>query len=119
MFVTVQSKTIQVTQALRAFAERQLEKLFKTTNQVGQVSVFLEQVSKKKNDMKSAVARVKVSLPGKDVVVERHARDLYEAISDVSDRAHRAVRKMKERRLDLKRLARASKQDAEYLPAWN
>jgi ribosome-associated translation inhibitor RaiA len=101
------------------FAERQLAKLLKPTHDVGQVSVFLEQISRKKNDVKAAVARVKISLPGKDVVVERHARDLYEAIAAVSDRALRSVTKMKERRLDLKRLARAQRQEAEYLPAWN
>jgi putative sigma-54 modulation protein len=113
MQITVQSKTIPVTDALRAFAERHLGKLLKSSSRVGHVTVFLEKVAKKKNDVQAAIARVKIDLPGREVVVERRSWDLYDAISQVSDRAQRAVRKLKERRQTLKRSLRG---EAEYLP---
>ncbi len=103
MQILVQSKTLSITAALRAFIERQARKLSRRGERVQAVTVFVETVGKKKNDVQSAIAKMKVSLPGRDLMVERRAQDLYEAVIDVTARAARQIRKTKERRIQFKR----------------
>ena len=106
MRVLIQSKTLQVTEAMRAFIERQAAKILRRQPRINSITVFLESVGKKKNDMQSAIARMKVVIPGKDIVVERRARDMYEAIVDVTTRAKEGLSRFKERRLTSKRSPR-------------
>lgn len=103
MVVIVTSKTLHVTQALREMAERQAQKLYRLGKQIIRVRVSLEAVAKKKNDIHSTIVQYHVELPGKDVVVKRRARDMYEALVDAASSASRQVRKMKEKRMTFKR----------------
>ena len=99
MYVFIHSKTIAVTAALRAFAERQARKLVKKGRKIEVVNVFVETIGRKKNDLQSAVAKMQVSIPGKDVIVERRSADLYQALMDVTNSASRQLGKVKDRRL--------------------
>jgi len=103
MVVIVTSKTLHVTQALREMAERQAQKLYRLGKRIIRVRVSLEAVTKKKNDTHSTVVQYHVELPGKDVVVRRKARDMYEALVDAASSAARQVRKAKEKQATFKR----------------
>ena len=98
MNVIVHSKTIKLTKAIRVFCQEQCEKLFGKGSHISQVSVFLEDISRKKSSSKRASAKIKISIPGKDVVIRRQAHDLYKAIVDVTRRAQRQLRKSKEKK---------------------
>jgi ribosomal subunit interface protein len=98
MKVLVQAKNIAVTPAIAQAVTRQAQKLGRLSHKIRKVSAFLEIVERKKNDYQSAKVLLKVDWPGKDLVIERTAFDLYEAIVDASERACRAVRKAKEKR---------------------
>jgi ribosomal subunit interface protein len=104
MKILIQSKTLAVTEAMRSFIERQTRRLFRKSQRVGQVTIYLETLSKrKKHDVQSACAKFQVHLPGRDIVVERRAVDLYQAIADASASAARRLRKFKEKRIGVHR----------------
>ncbi len=116
MDVIVTSKTLQVTQALRSMAIRQAQKLYRLGKRILRVRVSLEAVARKKNDSTATVVQYHVELPGKDVVVRRRARDMYEALVDAASSAARQVQKVKERRLTFKRGYRSSFEELGILP---
>jgi ribosomal subunit interface protein len=99
MNVIVHSKTMVITEAIRSFVVRQSRKLIQRGRKVGQVVVFLENIQRKKNDVTSATAKFLIDLPGKNVVVQERAQDLYLAINNAAHRAGRQLGKVKERRL--------------------
>lgn len=99
MRIFIQSKTLAVTEAIAAFTTRHLKRLEKRNSSIEAVTVFLDAVARKKNDVTASIARIRVSLPGKDVVVERRATNLYDAIVDASQRIAERVRASRERRL--------------------
>ncbi len=100
MHVIVQSKTLPITRALRAFVDHQASKLERLAN-ITKLSVFLEKVGKKNNDPSAATVQYLIEIPGKKaLVVRRRAVDMYEAIVDATQRAMRRVRKVKERQLN-------------------
>jgi ribosomal subunit interface protein len=98
MNVIVQSKTLVVTEAIRSFATQQAHRLLRKGRKIGQVTVFLELIKRKKNDMSAATAKFYVDLPGKNIFVQERASDLYLAISQASKRVTRRIGKVKEKR---------------------
>lgn len=98
MKVLVQAKNKVVSPAIAEVIRRQTEKLNRLSHKIHQVSVFMEVVKRKKNDYQAAKVMLKVHWPGKDLVIQRSAFDLYDAIIDAGERACRAVRKAKEKR---------------------
>lgn len=103
MQVIVQTKTLPVTQALRAFVERQSQKLTKLGLKINKIVVYLENVARKTSDPHRSEVRYRVEIPGKDVVVEKKGNDLYAVISDASLRVARQLGKLKERHLHAQR----------------
>jgi ribosomal subunit interface protein len=99
MNVIVQSKTMVITEAMRAFVLRQARKLFQRRQRITQVVVFLENVRRKKNDTTAATAKFFIDIPGKNLVVQERAHDVYLAISNAAKATMRRLRKTKERRL--------------------
>jgi ribosomal subunit interface protein len=99
MNVIVQSKTLVVTEAIRSFVRRQVLRLNRRGQKIGQITVFLENVSKKKNDIQSASAKILIDLPGKNIVVQQKAKDLYMAISEAARSATQQVNRAKQKRL--------------------
>lgn len=106
MTVIVESKKMKVTQAIRIFAEKQAEKLKKLEKGVSQVRIYLESVAKKKSDVHSNIVTYYISIPGKNLVVKKHAVDMYAAIVDATEGAVRKLRKVNEKRMTQKRQAR-------------
>lgn len=99
MQVIVQTKTLPVTQALRAFVERQSQRLTKMGLKINKIVVYLENVARKTSDPHRSEVRYRVEIPGKDVVVEKKGNDLYAAITDASLRVARQLSKLKEKHL--------------------
>jgi len=99
MNVIVQSKTLVVTAAIRSFVRRQVMRLNRRGEKISQVTVFLENVSKKKNDLRSASAKILIDLPGKNIIVQEKAKDVYFAISEAARAATLQMSKVKARRL--------------------
>jgi len=108
MTVIVESKKMKVTEAIRMFAQKQAQKLTKISAGVSEVRIYLESVTKKKSDERANMVTYCVSVPGKDIVVKKHAVDMYAAIVDATKGAVRKLRKSHEKRTSLKRGIKAS-----------
>lgn len=106
MTVIVESKKMKVTQAIRVFAEQQAEKLKKLEKGVSQVRIYIEKVANKKSDTFSNLVTYHIAIPGKDIIVKKHATDMYAAIVDATEGAVRKLRKVSEKRMTMKRKAR-------------
>lgn len=99
MQVIVQSKTVEVTEALRGFIHKQLSRLLKNSERITTTTVFLETVKRKKNDTTAMRVKICIDLPSAPFCVEREGTDLYQVVVDAAHRAQRYVRKKKEKRL--------------------
>jgi ribosomal subunit interface protein len=106
MNVIVQSKTLVVTDAIRDFVTRQAKKISRKGQKISQIHVFLDLIARKKNDAHSATVRFLVDLPGKNIVVQERAQDLYLAIGEAAKRTMRQLNKKKIKKMNrLGRLA--------------
>lgn len=103
MNVTVQSKTLEVTDALRAFCEKHARKVDRFGRKISSVNIYIENVKRKKNDPTSASVQYSVKLPGSILVVKRTAVDMYDAVIDATNGIMRQIRKCKEKRISKKR----------------
>lgn len=106
MTFIVQSKTLPVTEAMRKFAEAQAQKILKTGQRVEKITLFLETVKRRKNDVTAMTAKFHIDIPGKNIVIARRARDIYVAIVDAANRSTRYLLRHKEKRASAKRLSR-------------
>ena len=100
MGILIHSKSLAITKGLRNFIASQVKKLDKFKQQrIENVQVFIDSVKTRRGKMVEAVrVKVRVALPGKDIIVNSKAHDLYLAISQALKDAQRAVRKRKEKR---------------------
>lgn len=99
MNVLVHSKSLPVTESIRAFATQQVRKIMKFSQPVKEIRIFLDNVRTSQGVNQEAKVKVKIALPGKDVFVSSRAKDLYFAMTQAIEDGARAVRKTKERRL--------------------
>jgi ribosomal subunit interface protein len=103
MRILIASKTLEITKAMRDFANDQARKLDKFGQRISKVQVFLERrVAKSKRD-RNALVKYVVSLPGKTLVIKCKAADMYDAIIDATNKVMRQTRKFKEKRLTKQR----------------
>lgn len=103
MNVSVQSKTLEITEAMRNFCHKQAKKLNRLGRRISNINIYIENNKKKKNDPGAASVKYSVSLPGKVVVVKRRAVNMYDAVVDATNSALRQVRKRKEKRITKQR----------------
>jgi putative sigma-54 modulation protein len=103
MNVVVQSKTLEITDALRAFCHKQASKVSRFGKKISSVSIYIENVKRKKNDPRSASVKYSVTIPGAVLVVQRTATNMYEAVVDATNGITRQMRKTKEKRITKKR----------------
>jgi len=103
MNISVQSKTLEITEAMRGFCYQQAKKLNRLGRRISSINIYIENIKKKKNDPGSASVKYSVSLPGKQVVVRRRAANMYDAIVDATNSVLRQVRKRKEKRISKQR----------------
>ncbi len=93
MQVTIDSKNITVTTALRQFTQKQARKLTKVYHKIDLSRFFLDHLKKKQNDPLANNVTLKVEVPGKSILVKEHAVDMYEAIRRAVDTALRHLTK--------------------------
>ena len=100
MAILIHSKTLQVTRGMRRFVTQQAGRLLKFPGQrIEDVHVFIDSIKLRRGKMtQDARVKVKVSLPGKDVIVTSKAHDLYLAILTALKDAKRIIRKRKEKK---------------------
>lgn len=103
MNVIVQSKTLEITDALRAFCEKQASKVSRFGRKISSITIHIENISRKKNDPTAASVQYSVDIPGRVLVVKRTAVNLYDAVVDATNGIMRQVRKTKEKRITKKR----------------
>lgn len=100
MNILVHSKSMRITDAMREFVIKQVNKLGKFSHKVKSVNVFLETAKNKAGIEQEAVAKVQVMIPGKDVMTKSKASDLYLAVSEAITDASLSLRKRKEKWMD-------------------
>ena len=104
MKISIQAKDMDITKAIRQFA---IEKVGKVIKKFGKkvigVRVYLEHIARKKNDPRASKAKVKIEIPGEDVIVEGQSNDAYQAISKAVNAASRSLRKIKGKELAKRR----------------
>ncbi len=93
MKITVSSKNFEVTDGMRQHVQTQADKVYRLSDKVSQIKVFLESVVRKHNDPQANSATVVVEVPGKDTAVTKSAVDMYEAINQAFSTASRHLRK--------------------------
>ncbi len=99
MKIFVQAKDIKITQGIKNFVEdavvRNVARLGK---KVMSVKVYLENVTRKKNDPHGAKAKVEIDMPGEKIVVEGKSFEPYQAITKAIKVGTRRLRKIKEKK---------------------
>ncbi|NCN06848.1 MAG: ribosome-associated translation inhibitor RaiA [Candidatus Pacebacteria bacterium] len=103
MTVIVESKRMKVTKALRSFIEKQTRKIVKLNKNAKNVRVHLETIEKKSNDPLSNVVTFLVEIPGRNIVIKKHAVNMYDAIVAATESAARQLRKRYEKRKTVQR----------------
>lgn len=108
MQILVEGKNLAVTDAIKRHATRQAQKVLKLHKSVTAIRIFLETLQRKTNDPKANTVTYEIDIPGQDVVVRSHARDMYEAIVKATDAAQRKLRKFAEKQRDAVQKPRAA-----------
>lgn len=103
MTVIVESKRMKVTKALRSFIEKQTRKIVKLNKNAKNVRVHLDTIEKKSNDPLSNVVTFLVEIPGRNIVIKKHAVNMYDAIVAATESAARQLRKRYEKRKTVQR----------------
>jgi putative sigma-54 modulation protein len=96
MDIIVRGKQLKVTSAIRDYAISKLSKSEKFFETIIKMSVELD-VKKIRNKDVAHHAKVIISLPGKDEILEESDPDLYTAIDKISDKVNRQLKKRHEK----------------------
>jgi len=104
MQVIVESKNLTVTEALRLHILKQAKKIERLKKPISAVRVYLENIAKKSNDPKANGVTIHVEMLGKkDITIQKHAVDMYEAIVQAVEGAASHIRKEAEKQLTKQR----------------
>lgn len=98
MNVIVQAQTLDLTQALHAFARQQLAKLSKFSDKITAVRMTIDQLVKSQQSGQLMEVKIHIQLAGlPDIIIKERGADMYHLITKAVSRAIRHVRKAKER----------------------
>ncbi len=101
MKIYVQGKDMEITAGIRQFVRKKVKRyVAKFGQKVLTVRVYLENIARKKSDPTASRAKVKLEIPGEDIVVEEESHEMYQAIAQAIKSAARQLRKLKDKRLD-------------------
>ena len=100
MTTTIQASGIDMTDALRQYAEEKIGTLEKFFPGIVKIDIDMGMDSQHHQKGKVYYAEVNVSIPGKVVRVMKEAEDLYKAIDKVKDHLKVELQKMKEKMRD-------------------
>ncbi|MBD3251426.1 ribosome-associated translation inhibitor RaiA [Candidatus Uhrbacteria bacterium] len=85
MFIDIQPKELDLTDAMRAYAEDKMNMLGKYYDHIEEIKCELGSISQKHNQGRVYVCTGHLFVPGKDFYVEKKEEDLYKAIDKVKD----------------------------------
>lgn len=85
MTITIRATGMELTDAIRQYAEEKFEKLTKYFNNIQKVDIDVGMRTHRHQQGNIYFAEVNVSVPNKLVRIERDAEDLYKAIDKVKD----------------------------------
>ena len=97
MDIRIQSLQFDADQKLLDFIEKKLEKLPKFYDEIVRVEVFLSLLP----DYENKQVKIRVDIPGNDLVVERHSNKFEDALVDCVDVLKDLLVKVKEKRHNL------------------
>ncbi len=102
MHITIHGKNIEITEALRSYAEKKLTKLAKYLDTIIEIHVTMH-VDKTKDKDRQHVVEVTVHSGGRTMRATEESSDLYAAIDLVYEKLEKQARKEKDKRRDLAR----------------
>ena len=113
LHVIVQGKHMQVTPALRAYAEEKLGRIVRYFDQVHDAQVVLS-VERRRGDLGKAQV-VEVTVHGDGVVLrgEEASADMYASIDLVAEKLKKQIEKYRSKFIDRRRLAESRKKTAQ------
>jgi putative sigma-54 modulation protein len=97
MQVNIQSKDIDLTDSIRAYAEEKMTVLEKYYDHCERIDCELEMDSNHHNQGQIYVCKGHLFVPGKDFFVERSEEDLYKAIDKVQSHLREMLIEWKEK----------------------
>jgi putative sigma-54 modulation protein len=100
MQVNIQSKDIEMTDAIRSYAQEKMAVLEKYCDRCERIDCELEMDSNHHNQGDIYVCKGHLFVPGKDFFVEKREEDLYKAIDKVQGHLKEALIEWKEKRRD-------------------
>src|SRR4029077_12006 len=98
MQLQVKGKNLDVTDSMRSYVERKLQKLDRRVHDLTEVEIELA-VERNPSIADSQVAEATVHLKGRTLRARESARDMKAAIDELSDKLTRQVRDLHEKRV--------------------
>lgn len=98
MQINIKATNIEMTDAIREYAESKVKSLEKFFDQVADVNIDVGMESHHHNKGKVYYAEVNMIVPGKLIRVRKNAVNLYKAIDKVKDHLKVELQGMKEKR---------------------
>jgi ribosome hibernation promoting factor len=99
MQLDVKGKNVEVTDSIRSYVERKLQKLDRRVHELTHVEIELA-VERNPSIAESQVAEATVHLKGHTLRARESARDMKAAIDQLSDKLVRQVRDLHDKRVD-------------------
>lgn len=99
MKIIISGKQLEMTEAIKNYAESKISKIKKYIENITETNVTLS-VENTKSEGKIYIASATSFAPQKTIVVKVQNQDLYAAIDELSDSLERQVRKYKEKMKD-------------------
>jgi putative sigma-54 modulation protein len=98
MQLHVKGKNLEVNDSMRSYVERRLQKLDRRVHELTEVEIELA-VERNPSIAESQVAEATVHLKGRTLRARESARDMKEAIDELSDKLTRQVRDLHDKRV--------------------
>jgi putative sigma-54 modulation protein len=99
MQLHVKGKNLEVSDSIRSYVERKLQKLDRRVHELTEVEIELA-VERNPSISESQVAEATVHLKGRTLRARETARDMKAAIDELSDKLVRQVRDLHDKRVD-------------------
>jgi len=117
MQINIQGKGIELTQALKEYAEKKLQKVEHFFNNIQKVEIELE-VDKIKEDAKKQIAKVTVWAQGTAIHATEATQSMYSSIDLIMDKLDQQIKKFKDKMVhERRREAAKSKHEIQNILA--
>lgn len=92
MQIQITGQNIEVTEAIRTYAEKKLQRIYSLVDKIGHIHLtfHVERVNQ--------IAEANISVPGSQIHAEAVSENIYESIDKLVDKLIRQLKKYKEKR---------------------